>query len=128
MVESDLAVQWQKLMQLRQALHSLPLSLRASVSPVGVERELSSLQSSHLQLEDRTKDIYSRLRNKQHEWRLFDKKLEAVQSSVQETDYMMDLLTIKGGLDYEQLKIATDRLEVGPNFIFYTHRGLTFNI
>ncbi|XP_059468676.1 muscle-specific protein 300 kDa-like [Neocloeon triangulifer] len=110
-IESDLALQWQKLMQLRQALHSLPLSLRASVSPVGVEREMSSLQSSHLQLEDRTKEVYGRLRSKQHEWRAFDKKLEAVQQSVQETDYMMDLLTVRGGLDYEQLKVATERLE-----------------
>ncbi|XP_065332808.1 titin-like [Cloeon dipterum] len=111
LIESDLALQWQKLMQLRQALHSLPLSLRASVSPVGVEREMSSLQSSHLQLEDRLKDVHSRLRGKQHEWRAFDRKLESVQQSVQETDYMMDLLTIKGGLDYEQLKVATERLE-----------------
>lgn len=43
----DLSDQWQDMMDLRQVLHSLPVKLRLSVSPVKVEREISQLQEMH---------------------------------------------------------------------------------
>lgn len=43
-VNEDLVLQWNEIMQLRQQLHTLPVRLRASVSPIAVEREISRLQ------------------------------------------------------------------------------------
>ncbi|KAF4529289.1 hypothetical protein B566_EDAN016451, partial [Ephemera danica] len=110
-VQGELGDEWQELMRLRQVLHSLPLSLRASVSPVGVEREMSALQADHAKLEERAAALLVRLRARQKLWRVFEQRLEAVQQCVHETDYMMELLAIKGGLDFDRLKVATERLE-----------------
>lgn len=44
----DLSSQWRDILALRQALHTLPISLRVCVSPVSVEREISALQVSFL--------------------------------------------------------------------------------
>lgn len=40
----DLAAQWRDILALRQALHTLPISLRVCVSPIGVERDITALQ------------------------------------------------------------------------------------
>lgn len=40
----DLAAQWRDILALRQALHTLPISLRVCVSPVGIERDITALQ------------------------------------------------------------------------------------
>jgi nesprin-1 len=40
----DLTTQWQDILALRQALHTLPTSLRVCMSPVGVEKDISALQ------------------------------------------------------------------------------------
>lgn len=42
----NLASQWRDILGLRQALHTLPTSLRVVVSPIGVERDISALQVS----------------------------------------------------------------------------------
>lgn len=40
----DLATQWRDILALRQALHTLPISLRVCVSPIGIERDITALQ------------------------------------------------------------------------------------
>lgn len=40
----DLAAQWRDILALRQALHTLPTSLRVCVSPTGIERDITALQ------------------------------------------------------------------------------------
>lgn len=44
----ELSGQWHDILALRQALHTLPLSLRVCVSPTGIERDISELQVSTL--------------------------------------------------------------------------------
>lgn len=52
-------------------------------------------------------------------WRKFEKQLEEVQRNVQETDYMVELLTLRGSVDLERLQTAADRLKVR-----YSHQEL----
>ncbi|GBO98718.1 hypothetical protein EVAR_222_1 [Eumeta japonica] len=106
----DLSTQWQDILTLRQALHTLPTSLRVCVSPTGVERDISALQESHAQLEDACNDLCQRLRARVQLWRRFERQLEQVQGAVREADYMVELLTVQGQTLSESLSRRSGEL------------------
>ncbi|KAF9788955.1 hypothetical protein SFRURICE_021486, partial [Spodoptera frugiperda] len=107
----ELGSQWRDILALRQALHTLPTSLRVVVSPTGVERDISALQETHAELEAACSDLSTRLRAKLLLWRRFERQLELVQGAVREADYMVELLTVQGQVDYDRLLKATEKLE-----------------
>lgn len=117
-VADELMILWQDLMALRQMLHNLPTGVRVTVSPVGIERDLSNIQDAHTELESRCARLLSLLTNRLEMWRRFERQLELVQQSVQEADYMMELLTVQDSVDYDRLLKATERLEVSYLFFF----------
>nr|XP_050845627.1 muscle-specific protein 300 kDa-like [Vespula vulgaris] len=126
-VSDELIVLWHDLMSLRQLLHKLPSGMRISVSPVGIERDISALQDAHTELESRCTRLLSTLRNRLALWNHFEKHLEMVQQSVQEADYMMELLTVQGSVDYDRLLKATERLEF-VSHIKFTSCSYQFSI
>jgi len=101
-------------MALRQQLHTLPVRLRLSISPVQCERQISGSQDAHAALEARCNALRGLLGARLTLWKEFEERLQDVQKGAHEADYMTELLTLNGGLDLERLKTATERLEVRP--------------
>ena len=115
-MKEDLVLHWQEIMRSRHLLHTLPTGLRMTVSPVMLEKDISELEDDFVDIEKRLSDIENLLKNRFGLWKRFEKQLEIIQQSVQETDFMVELLTVHGNIDYDRLLKATERLEV--NFIF----------
>lgn len=111
-VADELAVLWKDLMGLRQLLHTVPGGMRVSVSPVSIERDISTLQDVNTDLESRCAKLLALLKSRLSLWRRFERQLEMVQQSVQEADHMMKVLAIQGSVDYDRLLKATEHLEV----------------
>lgn len=111
-MREDLALHWQDIMRVRHLLHVLPTSLRMSVSPVDVEKEISQLEDDYVHIEKRLCDIENLLKTRFNLWKRFEKQLESIQQSIEETDFMVELLTVHGNIDYDRLLKATERLEV----------------
>jgi hypothetical protein len=111
-MRENLVLHWQEIMRVRHLLHTLPTGLRMSVSPVDVEKEISQLEDDYVDIEKRLCDVENILKNRFNLWKRFEKQLESIQQSIQETDFMVELLTVHGNIDYDRLLKATERLEV----------------
>lgn len=108
----DMAAHWQEIMHLRQLLHTLPQSLKLTVSPVMLERDLSQLQDDHDILAGRCEKLIKLLRHLLVMWRSFEEQLQQAQQSMVQIHYTMELLKVHGQVDYDRLVKATERLEV----------------
>lgn len=119
---TELSIQWQENMRLRQILHTLPMQLKVSMSPIKLEHKISQIQDKHVEQENDCAHILNLLRNRLALWRKFERQLQTVQQTNNENEFMVDLLKLNGQMDYDRLKITTERLEVKKTFILNFNR------
>ncbi|XP_055599827.1 muscle-specific protein 300 kDa-like, partial [Uranotaenia lowii] len=110
--QNDLIDSWNELMRLRQMLHTLPMNLKVSVSPLQTERDLSVLQNIHNELEKKCEHSIIALRNRLHLWKKFNNQIELIQEHISETEFMMELLQVQENADFARLLKATERLDI----------------
>ncbi|KAG5676700.1 hypothetical protein PVAND_006514 [Polypedilum vanderplanki] len=110
-IRDSLVTHWKDIMRVRHLLHTLPTGLRMSVSPVDVEKDISQLEDDYVEIEKHLCEVENLLKNRFALWKRFEKQLEAINQSIQETDFMVELLTVHGNIDYDRLLKATERLE-----------------
>lgn len=77
-------------------------------------------------LDKRCHRLVNLLKQRLAMWRKFEEQLERVQQNVQETDYMVELLTLQGSVDLERLQTAADRLKVNSS-VFFLAEYCSFN-
>jgi hypothetical protein len=112
-VQNDLSQQWTEIMHLRQLLHTLPVHTthKFFVSPVQMERLLAAIQDEHASLEKKYELVYALLRERLSEWKRFEQQIEIINQYINETEYMIDILTVHDHMDLKRLSQATDRLQ-----------------
>ena len=98
---------------IRETLHRLPLGLRARLSLMSLEKEITSLSETHVSLSNRAEDLLALILSRLQLWDNYGLKLETVRSTVREADYMMELLKIDvGPIDLPRIVKASTRIEV----------------
>lgn len=103
---------WQDLLSIRQILHNLPMKLHVSVSLVEAEHTQSCLQDDYYGIESRFAALLESLRHQATLWTSFQNNVDAVHNTMEQTDFMMELLQVHGDVDEKRLTMATQRLEV----------------
>ncbi|KAL1462335.1 hypothetical protein WDU94_014176 [Cyamophila willieti] len=103
---------WQELAAIRQILHNLPMKLHVSVSLIEAEHTQSCLQDDYYVLESKFTTLLETLRHLATLWTTFQNNVDAVHNTMEQTDFMMDLLQVHGEVDEKRLTMATQRLEV----------------
>jgi nesprin-1 len=126
-MRENLITHWQDIMRVRHLLHTLPTGLRMSVSPVDVEKEISLLEDDYVDIEKRLCDVENLLKSRFSLWKRFENQLETIQQSINDTDYMVELLTVHGNIDYDRLLKATEKLEVRRRFKLLRSHFLQFH-
>jgi len=121
LVDHELKTMWQDIMTLRQNLHSLPTGMKVTISPKSINDKLCKLQDEHSKLKTRCLDLVALLSDKLKLWQKFEMQLDKVQQSVRKADYMMEILTIQGSVNYDRLLKATERLEVSYFCFFFSY-------
>jgi len=118
LVNEELKTMWQDIMILRQNLHNLPTGMRVTISPKSIQDGLCNLQDKYSKLKSRCLFLAALLSDRSKLWQKFETQLEKVQQSVQKADYMMEILTIQGSVNYDRLLKTTERLEVSYSSLF----------
>ncbi|EZA53953.1 hypothetical protein X777_05796 [Ooceraea biroi] len=111
-VMSKLHVLWQDLETLSVQSSHLLISENATC-PIteSLETELRSIVGIQLSFKTRSKHLLSLLKERLRLWGRFEEKLQLVQKSVEKADYMREVYTAQGPMNYERLLKATERLK-----------------
>lgn len=108
----NLSNTWKDIMKLRQILHTRPRNLKISSSLIDYEREISELQDTNTDLENRCAKILSNLKTRLGLWINFEEQLDNIHQQVHETEYMVELITMHGNFDFNRISNVHEKLEV----------------
>lgn len=77
-----------------------------------IERNVTLIKNKYEDLETRCKSLLNLLRVQMELWKDFTDQLRKVNESVEEVDFMTDLMRLHGTVDYQRLATVTDNLHV----------------
>lgn len=88
-----------------------------------MERNITLIKNNHEKLETRCKSLLNLLRVQLDLWKDFTRRLNEVNESVEEVNFMTDLMCLHGTVDYQRLATVTDNLQVSGYIVFATHNS-----
>lgn len=103
----------------------LPKSLKVSVSLPVIDQHIAVIQKNQEILESRCKALLQELKVRSDLWQKFTDNVQNVKQSVEEVDFMMDLMSVHSNVDYRRLASATENLQVRTLRNFYRMLRLT---
>lgn len=101
----------------------IPKSSRISVSLPELDQKITLIQRNQETLESRCKTVLQILKQRSNLWKKFIDNVQNVKQSVEEVDFMVDLMSVHSHIDYPRLATATENLQVN-NLINYLLRVL----
>lgn len=115
-LEGELESQQQEVMNVYTQYHTLPKSLNVAVTLPTMEESIGLINKNQENLVSRCTSLLTVLKERAELWKNFTNRLREVKQSVEEVDFMMDLISVHGSVDYQRLAAATENLQVSYQF------------
>lgn len=114
-LEDELKCQTQEITDLitQSQFHSSSKCLNLTVSLPEMNKNIELIEINQKSLLSRSSCLLNVLKQRSKLWKNFTTCLGKMKQSTEETDFMMNLVSLRGMVDYDRLVAAIENLQVG---------------
>lgn len=130
-LEGELKCQSQEITELitQSQFHESSKCLNLTDSLPEMKKNIELIEINQKKLLSRSSSLLNVLKQRSKLWKNFTTCLRKVKQSTEETNFMMNLVSLRGMIDYHRLVAATENLQVSLHFFmkhfqYYLHRNM----